>query len=368
MAVTLKLSRPMIAITGSAGKSTTKEMIASILQTRWHIFKTPGNMNHLSSTAKYAQQITPIHRAAVLEYGMTHRGHIRRHCLYIQPNLGVITNVGTAHIGNFGGDIQKVALAKSELIQYMKPTGTLFLNADDNNSKHLLTRGFKGKIRYVGITRKADYQARNVIAHSNGTLFQVWMQGKDHTFFVPILGIHNVYNALYAVAVAAELEFSPNEIKKGLQSYKKLGRRLTIYRLTHGVRVIDDTFSANPHAAKAAISVLTQIGKHKNIAVLGTMLEMGIYSWKGHRDVGSYLAKKNIHYLLTYGKEAEQIGRGAVAAGFPSNRVFHFVNRDRLHQRLLQLLEPTSTVLVKGSHGLMMHKTVQFLRARANKM
>lgn len=364
--MTLKLSRPLIAVTGSAGKSTTKEMIASILQTRWNIFKTAGNMNHLKSTAKNANKISPFHRAAVLEYGMTHRGHIRRHCLYVQPNMGVITNVGTAHIGNFGGDIKKVALAKSELIQYMKPTGTLFLNADDNNSKHLLTRGFKGKIRYVGINRKADYQARNIVARSNGTSFQVRLQGKDHTFFVPILGIHNIYNALFGVAVATELGFSPDEIKKGLQSYKKLGRRLTVYRLAHGIRVIDDTFSANPHAVKAAINVLTQIGGHKNIAVLGTMLEMGMYSGKGHRDVGSYLAKKNVHYLLTYGKEAEQIGRGAVMAGFPSNRVFHFVNRDRLHQHLLQLLEPAATVLVKGSHGLMMNKTVQFLRGRTN--
>jgi UDP-N-acetylmuramoyl-tripeptide--D-alanyl-D-alanine ligase len=362
--VTLVLQRPVIAVTGSAGKSTTKEMIASILQTRWKVFKSPGNMNHLKSTAKNAKLITSVHRAAVLEYGMTRRGHIRRHCQYVQPNIGVITNVGTAHIGNFGGDTRKVALAKSELIQNMKQTGLLILNADDDNSRYLVTRGFNGKIRHVGVNRKADYQASSITQQGNGLSFQVKLNGTDHAFFVPILGRHNIYNALSAIAAAAELGFSPEEMQKGLRSFRKLGRRLIVYRLPHNIRVIDDTFSANPNAVKAAINVLTQMAKHKKIAVLGTMLEMGVYSAKGHRDVGRYAAQKQIDYLLTYGKEAGQIGKGAIAAGLPAARVFHFVNRDGLHQRLLQLLEANATVLVKGSHRLAMNQTVQFLRAR----
>lgn len=362
--MTLILQRPVIAVTGSAGKSTTKEMVASILQTRWRVFKSPGNMNHLLSTVKNATLITPAHQAVVLEYGMTRRGHIRRHCQYVKPNIGIITNVGTAHIGNFGGDIRKVALAKSELIQNMKQTGLLILNADDDNSRYLVTKGFGGKIRRVGIDRKADYQASSITPQGNGMSFHVKLNGSDHTFFVPIMGRHNVYNALSAIAVAAELGFSPEEIKKGLRSFRKLGRRLTIYRLPHKIRVIDDTFSANPNAVKAAINVLTQIAKQKKIAVLGTMLEMGVYSVKGHREVGRYAAQKQVDYLLTYGREAEQIGKGAIAAGMPASRVFYFVNRNGLHRRLLELLEENATVLVKGSHGLAMNQTVQFLLAR----
>lgn len=359
---TLILQRPVIAVTGSAGKTTTKEMIASILQRRWNIFKTKGNWNSYPFTAKYVKQIKAIHQAVVLEYGMTNKGDIQKHCQYIRPNIGVITNVGTAHIGNFNGSIKGVASAKSELIKHMKQAGTLILNADDFNSKYLQKQGFTGKIITVGINKKADYQAHRIQYKEDGMSFQVQLNGKKQTFLVPVYGKHNVYNALIAIAVAHQLKFTAAQMKAGFQSYEKLERRLRVYRLKSEIRVIDDTFSANPHATKAAINVLARIGKKNKIAVLGSMMQMGSYSRKAHRSVGRYAAKKNIHYLFTLGKEAKQIKLGAIETGFPAAQAVHFVSREKLHPLLLKKIKPGSTILVKGSHDMQMNKTVEFLR------
>lgn len=355
-------NRPVIAVSGSSGKTTVKEMISAILQRQWKIFKSKGNQNIPQCTKEYAKQITPAHRVAVLEYGMTRKGQIRKHCHIIQPNMGVITNVGTAHIGNFGGDIHKLALAKSELIRNMLPIGTLFLNADDANSKLMKWGHFDGKLITVGIEKKATYNAEDIRFISGGMKFKVKIDGKYQQFFIPIYGRHNIYNALFAIAVAKELKFSVRDMQKGLRLFQKFGARMSVFYIKNGIRLIDDTFSANPSAMKAAIDVLQHIGKGRKIAALGTMMEMGSYTKTAHRQVGSYAANKNIHYLLTYGQDAKEIGTEAVKNGLPPARVMHFTNRNSLHNRLLKIIEPNSTILIKGSHGMRMNQTVQFLR------
>ena len=362
MAKPLILSIPVIGITGSAGKTTTKEMTASILQQRWKVFKTKGNMNTYKHTEKYAQQILPSHRAVVLEFGMFHLGGIRKHCQMIKPNIGIITNVGTAHIGNFKGNIEGIAKVKSELIKGMKQTGILIINADDNNSRLLHTKGFPGKILTVGIEKTATYQAKNVKYVSRGMEFDLLLKNKNHTFTIPAFGIHNIYNALSAIAVGDQLGFSPETIKQGLKSYTKPRRRLNVISIKNGIKVIDDTYSANPHAMKAAIDVAVDIGgKDTKIAVLGTMLDMGEYTIKGHKDVGKYVAKKGFHYLLTYGKQAQYIAAGAIEAGFPKSRIMSFLSKEQMHRSLANKIKENTTILVKGSHGMKMNETVSLI-------
>lgn len=353
--------RPVIAITGSAGKTTTKEMLASILKTRWNVFKSIGNMNFYNHTMKYKKQIMPQHRAVVLEYGMSGAGHIKRHCQVIKPNIGIITNIGTAHIGSFGGDIRKLAAAKSELILYMKQTGLLVLNRDDANSKLLITRDFKGKILYVGINQPANYRAKAVHYAPGGMSFKVPLNGRDEPFFIPIYGIHHVYNALAAIAVAHRLGFSPANMRLGLHRYQRPIRRLQVHRLSRGIVVIDDSYSANPNAAKAALDVLAHLGKGQKVAVLGTMLGMGRYSLKGHRDVGKHVASKPIHRLYTFGAAAKPMGTAAVEAGMAASSVRNFVNRSALHHQLRLVVRPQTVILVKGSHALNMKETVAYL-------
>ena len=358
----LGLKRPVIAVAGSSGKTTTKEMLASILQKRWKVFKSKANKNDRADMFKNVKQIRPDHKALVLEYGMSRRGNLRRSCQILRPNIGIITMVGTAHIGNFGGTIGGLIRAKSELILYMKQNGMLFINADDSNSKRLITAKFRGKIVTVGIKNKAFYKAADVKYTKNGMSFRIKLDNSYHDIYIPIYGIHNVYNALFAIAVAHSLGFSAHEIKAGLRTYKKPGRRLTVYHLKRNVRLIDDTFNANPNSVKAAVDVLSSIGKAVNIAVLGNMSELGRYSQSGHRAVGKHVAKKKLTYLVTYGSKARKIGVEAIAQGFRSGRVIHAENRRLLHKRLKGIISPASTILVKGSHNMRMGTTVKFLR------
>ncbi len=360
-------TRPIIAITGSAGKSTTKEMTAAILSTRWHIFKSPWNLNFFTHTRRYAHQVTPRHQALVLEYGMSGPGHIRLHCKAIMPNIGVITNIGTAHIGQFGGDVRKLAAAKSELILFMKQNGLLIINADDKNSNLLLTRNFKGRIVKVGINHPTRYTASNVRYREGGMAFVAHTGNASFPVTIPIHGVHHVYNALMAIAVADSLGFTIQEVQRGLAHYHKMERRLWVHRTKKGITIIDDTYSANPNAVKASLDVLQHMGNGQKVAVLGTMLGMGTYSLHAHRDVGKYIAKSGIDLLYTYGREAGQIGQSAIAAGLSKDKVHQFIMRQPLHRHLIQRLQKGSTVLVKGSHAMDMKETAEFLLSFARK-
>lgn len=357
--------RPIIAITGSAGKTTTKEMIACILSTRLTILKSIKNRN-LSYTVRYARSIKPHHQAIVLEYGLHLPGDIQKHCSIIQPNISIITNIGSAHIGNFNSSIVQLAKAKSEIIKGMDPLGKLYISADNSNSKFLLTDSFKGSITTVGIGKKADYQASNVNYCEKGMTFQIQLNGQECTFTIPIYGVHNIYNALFSIAVTHQLGFTPEEIQQGFNNSLKYlinMRRLSVYRTVNNIKIIDDTFSANPQAMKAALDVLEKIGKENNIAVLANMTELGNYTADGHMGVGKYLAIKKVDLLFTYGKFAKDIGEGAIQSGFPKEKVFHFKKMKDLNESLLKILKPGSTILIKGSHSVRMNRTVRFLRS-----
>lgn len=355
--------KPIIAVTGSAGKTTVKTLISTILRERWVVFESKDYYNTTEKTKVHAQQISFIHRAAVLEYGMAFPGVITEHCSIIQPNIGVITNVGLAHIGNFEGKIEELAAAKSELIKGMKPKGILVISGDDQNSKLLDTQGFNGKILSVGIESKADYSAKEVNYTENGMKFTMILKGKEYIFSIPIFGKHNVYNALFSIAVADQLGFTPEEMQKALKNVKRPNHRLNLHRFNNEITVIDDTVHAHPPAMKVAIDVLMAIGGKKKIAILGSMPELGERINEYHEDVGRYVASKNIDFLYTYGNVSVNIGLAAIDAGFPSEKVKHFtpLYRRVLHRELIQSIEPGYTILVKGASRLKMYDTVRFL-------
>ncbi|WP_224726350.1 UDP-N-acetylmuramoyl-tripeptide--D-alanyl-D-alanine ligase [Paenibacillus vietnamensis] len=362
MELTATRRRPIIAVTGSAGKTTTKEMIAAVLRRRWSILKSAHNNNAPSATRRHAKLIRSYHRAAVLEYGMQFYNNIKWHCQHLQPTIGVITNVGRAHVGNFGGRIEGVAKAKSELIRYMKPSGTLLLNADDPNSKLLHTKGFKGKIIRVGMRSHADYRAFDVKYASGGMSFKVMLNGKAHGFYIPVFGRHNILNALFAIAISHRFGFTPQEMQAGLRSYARPNRRLKVHRLRRNIRLIDDSFSSNPDAAKAALDVLASVGAGPKIAVLGSMMELGRYTVKGHREVGRYAAGKKLSRLYTLGGAGRHIAAGAREAGFPAGRIYSYAGKPQLQRALSRTLESGATILIKGSHGLGMSSMVPYLK------
>jgi len=355
--------KPIIAVTGSAGKTMVKTMVSAILRERWVVFESKDYYNTVDKTMVHADEISFVHRAVVLEYGMAFPGAITEHCQIIQPNIGVITNVGLAHIGNFEGSVELLAAAKSELIKAMNPSGILFINADDSNSKLLHTRNYKGKILTIGIESKADYQAENIDYAEEGMTFTLILRGNEYPFLIPIFGEHNVYNALLAIAVADQLGFLVTEMQAGLQTMKKPNHRLAIHRLKEGITVIDDTVHSHPPAVKAAIDVLMHLAKNKKMAILGSMPELGERTYQDYEDVGRYVASKKIDFLYTFGKSSVHIGEGAINAGYPANQVKHYKQSylKIMHKELVHSIEPGLTILVKGASRLNMYETVQFL-------
>ncbi|MEH7180829.1 YheC/YheD family protein [Neobacillus vireti] len=353
---------PIIAVTGSAGKTTTKSFISSILRTRWNTFESKDYWNRTDHTQIHADLINSSHQAVVLEYGMGFPGVITEHCRIIQPNISVVTNVGMAHIGNFDGDIRKIAKAKSELIHGTKKNGILFINKDDENSKLLETDQFKGNIITIGVKNDADYRAYHVSYADSGMRFKVMLHNKEWSFFIPIYGEHHVYNALNAIAVADYLGFSPQEIKSGLL-FRKPPRRLTVYHLNFGINLIDDSVHSTPQGVIAAIDVLKNISPARKIAVLGRMIGLGDRRMEQYQKIGNYLVKQGVDVVITYGRYAKDIGLEAIKAGLPPQNFKHFLNEDTMHEYLLDILLEKDTILVKGASIMNMFNTVQFINS-----
>lgn len=361
----LILEIPTIAITGSSGKTTTREIIASILEQKWNVSKNTGNKNLPMHTQQIAESYTPAVDAILLELGMGKQGAGEKHCSYIQPNVSVITNIGTAHYGNLGNSIASTAQYKSALIKYMKQDGLLLLNNDDENSTLLDISTFTGKITTVGIIHQADYQASNIKYAKNGMDFQVTLDGKKELFFIPTFGSHNILNALVAIAIAHHFQFTIAEIRAGLANYQVPIKRLNFIELNNNSLLIDDTVNANPQSVKAAIDVLGEVGKEKKkMVVLGSMLELGEYTVEGHKEIGQYVANNQVDVIYTYGQGAKWIREGAIEAGFDGTKVRHFKSRDDLHREVKHDMEANSVVLVKGSSAMNMHKTVQYIKDR----
>lgn len=354
---------PIIAITGSAGKTTTKAFLSSILRTNWNVFESKDYWNTTDHTKKHAAAINESHEAVVLEYGMAYKGVITEHCNIIKPNMSIVTNIGLAHVGNFNNDVKQVALAKSELIHGMDQQGVLVLNKDDQNSTFLDKGKFRGKILTVGIQSNADYKAYDVAYKDDGMTFKIKLDGNESEFFIPILGEHHVYNALNAIAIAHYLGFSSAQIKEGL-IFKKPPRRLTLYHCKQNITVIDDTVHSHPQGVKAAIDVLSSISKKRKVAIIGQMRELGDLREAEYKKVGEYVTEQGIDIFITYGFRTDEMNAAAKLKGFDEKNMYHFTNKEKLHALLENIIKRGDTILVKGASKTNMFETVQFLAKR----
>jgi UDP-N-acetylmuramoyl-tripeptide--D-alanyl-D-alanine ligase len=339
---------PIIAITGTSGKTTIKEMIASILKLKWNIYKSFQNGNNAWYLSNNLNQINDYHQALILEYGMCKEGDIKEQCEIIQPNISVISNVGLAHIGNMADQTNGVIKAKSELIKGMKKSGILYVNADDSNSKLLDINGFSGKIIKIGITNVADFNAEQIKYTDFGMEFIVRIKGESYVFRLPIYGEHNIYNALFAIAICYHLGFSKQLISEGLESFYQPYGRLNVHNYKDNITIIDDTFNTKPCSMKSSLEVLHKIGNNKKIAVLGSIRDLGVHFVPEHRKIGNNVARKSFN-LFTVGEEAKAIFQGAIDGGLPSNKMKHFEDLDCLYRELISSLEPNTTILFNGS-------------------
>lgn len=311
----------VIGITGSAGKSTTTEMVASILKYRWPMVKTHRNLNTFSFLPSYLTRLTGKEKLLLLEMGMKSLNNIRKQCQIVHPEIGAVTNVGEAHASSLGG-LHLIVKAKQEMVDGVRKNGTLILNADDLRSRKLKTGRFQGKILTFGITRPAHIRGKNIRYSRNGMTFDAVLQGRSFSVSLPIYGTHNVYNALAAIGIAWAFGATIPEMKKGLATFKAPKMRLEFIQTKSGRILINDAWNANPTALRAGLDVLKNVsGSRPAIAVLGDMLELGEYSHQAHIQSGKFVAKLGLTRLITLGKRGKIIAQSAIASGMNPKKV-----------------------------------------------
>ncbi len=328
----------IVGLTGSVGKTTTKELISAVLETERNIIKTQGNFNNEIGLPFTMFGIRDEHEIGVIEMGMSNFGEISRLTKCAAPNVAVITNIGESHI-EYLGSREGILKAKCEIFEGLDKNGTVILNGDDD-----LLFGIKGtlpfKTIYYGIENAAcDVVAGNICAGNNGISFTV--DGMD--FSINLMGKHNVLNALCAIAVGRNYGLSEESIKKGLASYKSIGIRQSITE-KNGIKVITDCYNAAPTSVKAAIDVLCSVSVGRKIAVLGDMAELGEKSPQYHMEIGSYAAENNVDVLVLAGKYAEFTAEGAKGC----NVSIHNDN-ESIEKYLKDSLCQGDTVLFKAS-------------------
>jgi UDP-N-acetylmuramoyl-tripeptide--D-alanyl-D-alanine ligase len=360
-----KFNIPLLAVTGSNGKTTTKDFLASVLSSRYHVLKTEGNLNNHIGLPLMLLRLRKEHELAVLELGMSSLGEISLLTALSRPSLGVITNIGEAHM-EFLGSQENIARAKEELLLMMGSQAAAFLNGDDPFLLRL-GKNFRGRTYYFGFNENNDYRVLRHALSREGTDFDVHLPGnKVENFKISLPGKLNIYNALAAIAVGLQLHLKPQQIREGLSRTKFSGMRMEKIWVKSGFYIINDAYNASPSSMKFALQTLQELaGTAKKIAVLGDMLELGPLEAKGHLEIGKYLSDK-IDCLVTVGKRAVLIAEGAKKAGFPSQNIFSVKNQTEAVKYLEKHPLPDAFILVKGSRGMYMETVVEELLAKYN--
>lgn len=360
----LRFPVPVVGVTGSNGKTTTREMIAAILATRGPVLKTEGNLNNEVGVPLTLLRLEPRHTAAVVEMGMNHRGEISRLAAIAEPRVGVVTNAFPAHLEGLG-TVDGVADAKGELYKGLPADGVVVANADDPRMLHRARKSGRRVVTFSGGGEPdADVVVLDVLARDpDGMRFLLGIGTKELEVRLPLVGDHNAVNAAAAAAAALSLGCTDREIVRGLGEVRPVGRRLRVERLPSGVLLIDDCYNANPASMKAALRTLRQLaGEGRALAALGDMLELGPTEGDLHRELGRDAAAAGLGALATFGPRAALVREAAVDSGLPAADTFHTEDPQALAAFVRERLRPGDVLLVKGSRGMKLERLVEALR------
>ncbi len=358
-----ELSIPVIGITGSVGKTSTKEMIASVLSEGFCVLKTEGNFNNEVGLPLTILRIRKEHEAAVLEMGISNFGEMHRLSKIARPDMCVITNIGQCHLENLGSR-EGVLRAKSEILDYANPEGHVFINGDDDVLCRIKKKGIYEPVRF-GQNPVNEVFASNVTNRGLlGSKAVIHMGLEVFPIEIPLPGIHMVNNALAAAAVGKCMGLTREQIQAGILKAEAVGGRSHVISLP-AYTVIDDCYNANPISMKAAIDLLTMaIGR--KVAVLGDMFELGEGENKLHEEVGNYAAQKEIDVLIFTGTLSKWMCEGAHEANKKSE-IHYFDTKDAMLDSLREILKPGDSILVKASHGMQFEEVIRFLTASEHK-
>ena len=349
----------VVAMTGSCGKTTVKEMIAAILAREYNVLKTQGNFNNLIGLPLSLLPVEFHHDFAVMEMGMNQPGEIARLTEIADPDIACITNVQDAHLAGLS-DISGVARAKGELFAGVKAWGRLVVNIDDKRVRGIARRCSQKKITF-GRSPKADIRGIRLRSlGERGMAFTLQIGGNEARVKIRSLGAHNVQNALAAAGMAHAAGVKFQDIVDGLESFAPFEKRLQVQKLIGGIRLINDVYNANPSSVLAALETLRQMDRtHKKVVILGDMLELGAQSVASHQDIGRQAARLGFDALLVVGEFAETLVAAAWKAGMSKKKAMAFANKEQISDWLRASiaagsLKPGDWVLAKGSRGMRM--------------
>lgn len=358
---------PVWGVTGSSGKTTTKDMVAAVLASGWQVLKTRGNFNNEIGLPLTLLDLTPQHGAAVVEMGMRGPGEIDALCRLARPTGAIINQIGVAHLGRLGS-VENIARAKGEILEHVPAHGWALLPGANPLARAQAHR-CKGQVLYFGLEPGLDIYARDVCREGSGNRFQVVMGNKTCDIYLPLLGEHNILNALPAVGAGLLEGLTPAEVAAGLSRLVLSGMRTEI--LAAGpYTIINDAYNANPDSTCAALQTLAEVAAggdaQRKVAVLGDMLELGDEAGSGHRRVGAAAMQHGVGLLVTVGELSRETAAGARQAGGKPQTIISCARNDEALERLQQVLRPGDVVLVKGSRGMQMEQIVQGLLAAVN--
>lgn len=340
---------PVIQITGSVGKTSTRDIIANVVRTQYKTLQTEGNQNNAVGLPTTLLKLKD-HEAVVVESGMNHLGEIRYLGKIAKPTVAVITNIGTAHIG-FLGSRENILKAKLEILENLKPDGYIVINNDNDMLNKWAKEDTKYKKYTFGIDEKSEVMAYNIKVNENYSTYNVKINNKEYLVKVPVSGIHFVYNSLCAIAVGNLLNIAPENIIKGIETFTLTKNRMEIDKIKDGVTVINDAYNASYDSMKAAIEYLATL-RNRKITILGDMLELGEFSKELHEKVGKEVAKNKIDILITIGLESENIALGAEKSGMDKATIYKFRCKEDAMEKIKNIVKKGDAILIKASNAM----------------
>ena len=349
---------PVVAVTGSNGKTTTKDLTAAALSGLGQVQKTSANFNNEVGVPMTLLGLNEKHNAAVVEIGMRGLGQIETLAQIVKPTIGIVTNVSEAHI-ELLGSIENIARAKGELVEAIQSGGTIILNADNRHTAEMKNLAGAGvNVVTYGLENSADIRAKDILIGSVSTEFTLSYRGEDFDFEIPMLGRHNVSNSLAAIAAGLTLGLSVEEIQRGISRLTTTKMRFEVIR-RDGLTIVNDAYNASPASMRVAIKTTSEIYDGRLIAVLGDMLELGNISEAIHREIGAEIVENKFDTLITLGELGKFIAAGARDAGLKN--VYTFDTHEAVAKKILEIVRDGDTILFKASHVMHMEKIIELI-------
>ena len=350
---------PVIAITGSVGKTSTKDIVANVISQKYNVLKTQGNYNNHIGVPLTLLRLKD-HTAVVIEMGMNHSGEISVLTKIAKPTTCIITNVGTAHIGNLGSR-ENILKAKLEILEGLQENGTIIINNDNDLLHKWEQENNKYKVITYGIENKSNYEAYDINSSENGSTYNIRIKEKTYTVKVLVGGNHFIYNSLCAISAGLIYNIEIEKILYGIENFELTKRRMEVEKI-NDVTIINDAYNASYDSMKPALEYLKDIKGNRKIAVLGDMLELGEFSKELHEKVGEEVVKNNIDILITVGELSKYIAKKAINLNMEKENVYICENTEEAVKEIKELWKKDDVILLKASNGMKFDKILERIR------